>query len=468
MKPQVKMKSLLLLENKERFKIHKEWLNYFNILIMKKNVDLYKNDIWLPSSDIILDKVNENTCFDILESPEEVTNFVRHKMQFDKFGDEPIIKAKKIILKLKRNQQIIITNWMDAYASMYNCTLKYIKNHFKTQFNINKNNFSLNWMKIRKNLLDKRNEIIDKSGSTKSNQIKVHDIDYSIKLACQNYKTLLTLYNMKIIKHFRIRYWKKNKKNKILDLEKNDFLSGSIRKNVLGEVEGYYNGKKYDFSKIKKDSRIIYKNNCYYLYVPEEIEEEEIDNRKKIISLDPGLRTFMTGITENKVVEIGNNINKTMDKYIKRKEEIQNKKEIPKKIRSKIIKNCNKKINNVMDEIHWKSINYLTLNYSKILIGNMSTKRIINNENNLSPNMKKIANIIKLYEYRNRLKYKCNSRGVKFKCVDEKYTSKMCGMCGNIKEDLGSSKIYSCDQCGMKIGRDINGSRMIYIKSIYK
>ena len=37
----------------------------------------------------------------------------------------------------------------------------------------------------------------------------------------------------------------------------------------------------------------------------------------------------------------------------------------------------NKKISNLIDELHWKTINYLTHNYKTILIGNMSSKNIV-------------------------------------------------------------------------------------------
>ena len=74
-----------------------------------------------------------------------------------------------------------------------------------------------------------------------------------------------------------------------------------------------------------------------------------------------------------------------------------------------------------------------------------------------------LSKIIK-FQITERLKYKCIQRNAKYKLVNEYYTSKMCSNCGNIKEDLGSSKIYKCDKCGIKIGRDINGGRGIMIR----
>ena len=37
-----------------------------------------------------------------------------------------------------------------------------------------------------------------------------------------------------------------------------------------------------------------------------------------------------------------------------------------------------------------------------------------------------------------------------------------------MKNDLGTNKIYKCIECNLKIDRDINGARGIFIKSITK
>ena len=39
-----------------------------------------------------------------------------------------------------------------------------------------------------------------------------------------------------------------------------------------------------------------------------------------------------------------------------------------------------------------------------------------------------------------------------------------CTNCGNIKHDLGSSKTYNCQNCGITIDRDIGGARSILLK----
>ena len=76
---------------------------------------------------------------------------------------------------------------------------------------------------------------------------------------------------------------------------------------------------------------------------------------------------------------------------------------------------------------------------------------------------KRIALMMRLYVFTERLKFKCSIKGCDYGMINEMYTSKMCTFCGNIKEDLGSNKIYDCDKCKTSIGRDVNGARNIYI-----
>jgi predicted RNA-binding Zn-ribbon protein involved in translation (DUF1610 family) len=52
--------------------------------------------------------------------------------------------------------------------------------------------------------------------------------------------------------------------------------------------------------------------------------------------------------------------------------------------------------------------------------------------------------------------------------IKEHNTSKTCTCCGYIKHDLKSSKVFNCNQCGMILDRDINGSRNMLVPSIFR
>ena len=65
----------------------------------------------------------------------------------------------------------------------------------------------------------------------------------------------------------------------------------------------------------------------------------------------------------------------------------------------------------------------------------------------------------KFYEFRTKLKAKCDDNGIELRVVDRWYpSSKMCHCCGAIKKDLRlSDRIYRCS-CGYVEDRDFNAS----------
>ena len=65
----------------------------------------------------------------------------------------------------------------------------------------------------------------------------------------------------------------------------------------------------------------------------------------------------------------------------------------------------------------------------------------------------------KFYEFRSKLKIKCDANGIELRVVDRFYpSSKICHCCGFIKKDLKlSDRIYKCE-CGYVEDRDFNAS----------
>jgi len=66
--------------------------------------------------------------------------------------------------------------------------------------------------------------------------------------------------------------------------------------------------------------------------------------------------------------------------------------------------------------------------------------------------------------FREKLKYYATAKHRRCVIIDEPYTTKTCGWCGNQKE-VGSAEIYKCD-CGYKMDRDYHGARNIAIRCL--
>ena len=140
-----------------------------------------------------------------------------------------------------------------------------------------------------------------------------------------------------------------------------------------------YNNKDFILPKINHNIKINYNSITkeYILLLPITNKTKEIENKpRNIIVLDPGLRTFMTGLTERDQLNIGLNINKILRDKIKRLNKIKSNDKIPYKIKKKNELLINRKIHNIVDELHWKTINFLIYNFRNILLGDMIIKKI--------------------------------------------------------------------------------------------
>jgi IS605 OrfB family transposase len=320
-----------------------------------------------------------------------------------------------------------------------------------------------------------------------------HTLDKAIHLATSNYQSGLTNLERGHIKKFSIKFWKISKKYQIMDIEKQEFRKQLYQEDIhlktlneiqnkeknkdhylqlcrpkLGEVKIFYKKKEILLDEIHSDCKIMFDSTTqrYYLLIPQEISIRPNKRElKSFISLDPGLRTFLTGLGKNEILEIGETKESKLKRYIQKLMELEEgKKHNRKKYHMKMLR---RKIKNYVTELHWKTIEYLTNNYKTILLGDMSTKGIVSNEtSNITSYNKRLAYALEFYNFRVRLKYKCITNGCNYINVPENYTSKVCSCCGYYKKDLGGNKIYNCLNCGVEMDRDINGCRNILIKSL--
>jgi IS605 OrfB family transposase len=390
----------------------------------------------------------------------------------------------------------IFQNWFKTTTLIYNETLKYIRQNYEfTKKEIIKdilkkeilksNNFYnkryiRNQLKQLKKQIQKDTTIIINKKDTKDKLkdikcvIDIHTLDKTIFQLVQNIKSSVTNMLNGNIKRFRLKFWKYTRPSKIIELEKSKITDGILCKSIFGNLEDIkyiYNNEPYDINNIDSDFKINYNSitNEYFLLVSIKIDNNKINNNDKIIVLDPGLRTFMTGLSDNEHLKIGTTIHKKIKKNIKRLNKIKNNKNIPLKIKNKNEKLINRKITNKVNDLHWKTIKYLTTNYKTIFLGDMSAKSIVMKNKSVLSNESKVACLrTRYYEFRLRLKYKCSINNNNFKLVNEYYTSKTCSLCGNYNNKLEGNKIYNCKNCNSSIDRDINGCRNIYMKQFMK
>ena len=60
---------------------------------------------------------------------------------------------------------------------------------------------------------------------------------------------------------------------------------------------------------------------------------------------------------------------------------------------------------------------------------------------------------------------KAEEMGVHVIIQNEAYTSKTCSWCGNMQK-IGGSETYNCHSCKVKMDRDENGARGIFLRAL--
>ena len=216
-----------------------------------------------------------------------------------------------------------------------------------------------------------------------------------------------------------------------------------------------------------KSGTVSIKADRYYVSVLVEIPNAKIvNNSNEGIGIDLGLKGLAI-VSNGKTYK---NINKSarvkkLEKKLRREQRCLSRKYENLKKGEPAQKNIQKQKLKVQ-KLHHKIDNIRTDYINKLIAEIVKTKpSYITIENlNISGMMKnrhlsKAVVSQKLYEFRTKLKAKCDENGIELRVVGRWYpSSKICHCCGAIKKDLKlSDRTYRCD-CGYVEDRDFNAA----------
>jgi transposase len=230
---------------------------------------------------------------------------------------------------------------------------------------------------------------------------------------------------------------------------------------------------KYNFklnkTTINHDFKLQYNNKTkeYHLLIPYDKEKKIISNREKKCAIDLGVRTFATSIDINNIItEVANNDKIKQNiiphfKKIDRANYLKYNKFINKSKYKKILDLNYQKIKNKIKELKYKTAIYYCSNYDIIHIGKISTSSIKKSPTT-DKMTKRLLNQLSFYQLIETFKHKGEEYNCDIILINEWRTTKQCSNCQNIKNDVGSNKIYNCNNCNLVIDRDVNASRNIY------
>ncbi len=106
------------------------------------------------------------------------------------------------------------------------------------------------------------------------------------------------------------------------------------------------------------------------------------------------------------------------------------------------------------DTLH-KMTTYLAKSHGKVVIEDLNVSWMLKNRR-----LARAIADVGFYEFRRQLEYKCQWYGSELVVVSRTFpSSKMCSQCGHRKKDLSlSEREYHCEQCGLKVDRDLNAA----------
>jgi putative transposase len=195
----------------------------------------------------------------------------------------------------------------------------------------------------------------------------------------------------------------------------------------------------------------------------------------RVIALDPGNRTFLTGFDGENILEIGKGdigriqrLCQHLDKLISQSTRVKCRQRRKMRIAANRIR---ERIQNLIKELHNKAVNLLVNSYKVIFLPTFDTSQMViktRKSKKRRINNKSVRQMLTLSHYRfeQHLKQAALKRNVIVVLCNESYTSKTCGNCGHIHHKLGGSKVFKCPHCGVKISRDVNGARNIMLRAL--
>ena len=113
------------------------------------------------------------------------------------------------------------------------------------------------------------------------------------------------------------------------------------------------------------------------------------------------------------------------------------------------------KIFNVRHDTLHKLTTYLAKSHSRIVIEDLCVSGMMKNRR-----LARAIADVGMFEFRRQLEYKCTWYGSELHVAPRTFpSSKRCSVCGHKKKELSlSEREYNCEECGLRVDRDLNAA----------
>jgi putative transposase len=192
----------------------------------------------------------------------------------------------------------------------------------------------------------------------------------------------------------------------------------------------------------------------------------------KILAIDPGVRTFLTGYEpstgryiewgkgdKNRIERLGVHLDNLMSRTAKSKSARQKYKMRKAQWRMRL------RIRNLVDEFHKKLVKWLHDNYELVLLPAFETSGMVRTSHRRisRPSVRAMLTWA-FYRFKQRLLMKTVDSSCCVIIVDEHHTTMTCGRCGCLNRNVGASKVFECPACDIVLPRDWNAARNIFLR----
>lgn len=357
-------------------------------------------------------------------------------------------RTRKIRFYPNRKQKMMLKQWLGVSRLAYNKTISYLKLEGR----------SASWKAIKTDLINGLPEF----AGTVPYQIK----SIAVKDACDAVKKAKTDY-LRTGQIHEVKFRSK----------KQPYQSFYLPKSAIKE-QGFYIrllGKNILFAESipneLMDSRITFQNGRWFVCIPTKITIKQADNQGRVVSLDPGIRTFLSFYSETSCGHLGQGdfgriqrLSKHLDDLISSTSKAKGAKKCRMKKAQIRMRN---KISDLIDELHHKAARFLVRNFDVILLPSFNTKDMVCRAGR-KIRAKSVRAMLTFshYKFKTFLKNKAFEHGKNVIEVNEAYTSKTVSWTGEIVSNLGGAKVIKSKSTGLTMDRDLNGARGILLRAL--
>ncbi|MCL6477083.1 MAG: transposase [Peptococcaceae bacterium] len=217
---------------------------------------------------------------------------------------------------------------------------------------------------------------------------------------------------------------------------------------------------------------LSYEKGKYYANLVYEIMPDRLGSERplRLAAFDPGVKTFLTGATDNGcLLEFHSTVNRSTKYFDKQIDTVKSMLDRCKKgsrrwkkLKKALGRLYRRRAGQVNGALHATAKFLANTQYDIISVGSPDKQGMVSNDPAKGKGNQKINRAVQNNwphkKFLGYLGYKTERRGKYTHEADERYSTQKCSNCGRRQKLDPSVRIYKCPKCGMVLGRDENSA----------